>query len=52
MAIDDLFALRELRQDIPTEKIEVKQAELERRLQVLDLGSSQTNSTHRRKPGD
>ena len=36
MSIDELFALRELMQEVLSEKLLAKKAELERRLRTLD----------------
>jgi hypothetical protein len=40
MTIDELFALRELMQDVLNEKLKAKKVELERRLQELNQPSS------------
>jgi hypothetical protein len=48
MSIDELFALRELMQDVLSAKLRAKKATLERRLQALDLRSSDAETP---KPG-
>ncbi|MCA6113944.1 hypothetical protein J6524_03250 [Bradyrhizobium sp. WSM 1738] len=50
MTIDELFALRELMQDVLSEKLKAKKAEIERRLQMLDLPSSSVGPTQSRSP--
>jgi hypothetical protein len=44
MTIDELFWLRELMQDVLSERLKAKKAELERRLQILNLPSSDIGS--------
>jgi hypothetical protein len=39
MTIDELFELRELMQDVLSETLKAKKAEIERRLQILNLPS-------------
>ncbi|WP_334362497.1 MULTISPECIES: hypothetical protein [unclassified Bradyrhizobium] len=41
MTIDELFELRELMQDVLSEKLKAKKAEIERRLQTLNRPSGE-----------
>jgi hypothetical protein len=50
MTIDELFALREMMQDVLSERLKAKKAELERRLQILDQPSSDVGPTKSRDP--
>ena len=43
MTIDELFQLRELMQDVLMKRLEAKKAELELRLQSLNLPASDTH---------
>jgi hypothetical protein len=45
MTIDELFALRELMQDVLMQRLKAKKAELERRLQIIDQPSSDVGPT-------
>ena len=45
MTIDELFRLRELMQDVLSERLKAKKVELERRLQKLNLPSSDNGPT-------
>jgi hypothetical protein len=45
MTIDELFRLRELMQDVLSERLKAKKVELERRLQTLNLPSSDEEPT-------
>ena len=45
MTIDELFRLRELMQDVLSERLKAKKVELERRLQILNLPSSDIGPT-------
>ena len=45
MTIDELFRLRELMQDVLSERLKAKKVELERRLQILNLPSSDKGPT-------
>ena len=45
MTIDELFALRELMQDVLSERLKDKKAELERRLQALAQPSNNVGPT-------
>ena len=45
MTIDELFALRELMQDVLSERLKAKKAELERRLQALAQPSNNVGPT-------
>jgi len=40
MTIDELFELRELMQDVPSEKLKARKAEIERKLRTLNHPSS------------
>jgi len=50
MTIDELFALRELMQEVISEKILAKKAALERRLQSLNQLSNDVEATKPRRP--
>jgi hypothetical protein len=50
MTIDELFALRELMQDVLMQRLKAKKAELERRLQIIDQPSSDVGPTKSRGP--
>jgi hypothetical protein len=50
MTIDELFELRELMQNILSEKLTTKKAELERRLQTLNPSSRDVGPTTFRGP--
>ena len=50
MTIDELFELRELMQDVLSEKLKAKKAETERRLQILNQPSSGAGPTKSRRP--
>jgi hypothetical protein len=45
MTIDELFRLRELMQDVLSERLKAKRVELERGLQILNLPSSDKGPT-------
>jgi hypothetical protein len=45
MTIDELFRLRELMQDVLSERLKAKKLELERRLQILNLPPSDKGPT-------
>jgi hypothetical protein len=45
MTIDELFRLRELMQDVLSERLKAKKVELERRLQILNLPSNDKGPT-------
>jgi hypothetical protein len=45
MTIDELFRPRELMQDVLSERLKAKKVELERRLQILNLPSSDIGPT-------
>jgi hypothetical protein len=45
MTIDELFRLRELMQEVLSEKLKGKKVELERRLQILNQPSSDKGPT-------
>ena len=45
MTIDELFELRELMQDVLSEKLKAKKAEIERRLQILNQPSNDGGPT-------
>jgi hypothetical protein len=48
MTIDELFTLRELMQDVLSSKLKAKKAELERRLQILQVPSNGIEPTKSR----
>ena len=48
MTIDELFELRELMQDVLSEKLKAKKAEIERRLQILNQPSNDGGPTKSR----
>jgi hypothetical protein len=48
--IDELFALRELVQDVLSKGLKAKKAELERRLQALNMPSSETGPAESHSP--
>jgi hypothetical protein len=48
MTIDELFELRELMQDVLSEKLKARKAEIERRLQILNQPSNGGGSTKSR----
>jgi hypothetical protein len=48
MTIDELFELRELMQDVLSEKLKAKKAEIERRLQILNEPSNDGGPTKSR----
>ena len=50
MTIDELFELRELMQDVLSERLKAKKAEIERRLQILDQPSSGVGPTKSGRP--
>jgi hypothetical protein len=50
MTIDELFELRELMQDVLSERLKAKKAEIERRLQILYQPSSGVGPTKSRRP--
>jgi len=50
MTVDELFALRELMQDVLSERLKAKKAELERRLQALAQPSNDVGPTKRGSP--
>lgn len=50
MTIDELFELRELMQDVLSERLKAKKAEIERRLQILDQPSSGVGPTKFGRP--
>jgi hypothetical protein len=50
MTIEELFELRELMQDVLSERLKAKKAEIERRLQMLDQPSSGVGPTKSRRP--
>ena len=50
MTIDELFELRELMQDVLSERLKAKKAEIERRLQILDQPSNDVDPTKSRDP--
>ena len=45
MTFDELFRLRELMQDVLSERLKAKKVELEGRLQILNLPSSDKGPT-------
>jgi hypothetical protein len=49
MTIDELFELRELMQDVLSERLKIRKAEIERRLQILDRRSSDVGPTSNSK---
>ena len=48
MTIEELFELRELMQDVLSEKLKARKAEIERRLQTLNQPSNDVGSTKSR----
>ncbi|MEH2537164.1 MULTISPECIES: hypothetical protein [unclassified Bradyrhizobium] len=48
MTIDELFELREMMQDVLSERLKAKKAEIEHRLQMLDQPSSDVGPTKSR----
>lgn len=45
MTFDELFRLRELMQDVLSERLKAKKVELERRLQILNLPQNEILAT-------
>jgi len=50
MTIDELFELRELMQDVLSERLKARKAEIERKLEMLDHPSRDVRSTQSRVP--
>ena len=50
MTIDELFELRELMQDVLSERLKARKAEIERRLQILNQPSNDGGPTKSRNP--
>ncbi len=50
MTIDELFALRELMQDVLSERLKARKAEIESKLEMLDHPSRDVRSTQSRGP--
>ena len=50
MTIDELFELRELMQDVLSERLKAKKADIERRLQILNQPSNEVGPTKSRDP--
>ncbi|MEH2589812.1 hypothetical protein [Bradyrhizobium sp. AZCC 1721] len=51
MTIDELFELREMMQDVLSEKLKAKKAEIEQRLKMLNQPSSHGGPTRGPKSG-
>ena len=50
MTIDELFELRELMQDVLSERLKARKAEIESKLEMLDHPSRDVRSTQSRVP--
>ena len=50
MTIEELFELRELMQDVLSERLKAKKADIERRLQILNQPSNEGGPTKSREP--
>ena len=50
MTIDELFELRELMQDVLSERLKARKAEIERKLKMLDQPSNVVGPTKSRDP--
>ena len=50
MTIEELFELRELMQDVLSERLKAKRAEIERKLQMLEQPSADVGPTKSRRP--
>jgi hypothetical protein len=50
MTIEELFELRELMQDVLSETLKAKRAEIERKLQMLEQPSTDVGPTKFRRP--
>ena len=50
MTIDELFELRELMQDVLSERLKARKAEIERKLKMLDPASNHVAPTKSRDP--
>ena len=50
MTIDELFELRELMQDVLSERLNARKAEIERKLKMLDPPSNDVAPTKSRDP--
>ena len=50
MTIDELFELRELMQDVLSERLKARKAEIERKLKMLDQPSNDVGPTKPRDP--
>lgn len=50
MTIEELFELRELMQDVLSEKLKARKAEIEQRLKILNSSSNDAGSSKPRDP--